>query len=38
MVIILAPGVYALLTSYLVERIYHKYQPEETEEASSEET
>ncbi len=38
MVIILAPGVYALLTSYLTERIYQKYQPEETEEASSEET
>lgn len=37
MVIILAPGVYALLTSYLVERIYKKYQPEETEEASAEE-
>jgi uncharacterized membrane protein YesL len=37
MVIILAPGVYALLTSYLTERIYQKYQPEETEEASAEE-
>ena len=37
MVIILAPGVYALLTSYLVERIYKKYQPEENEETSAEE-
>ena len=37
MVIILAPGVYALLTSYLVERIYNKYQPKENEEASAEE-
>lgn len=36
MVILLAPGVYALLTSYLMERIYNKYQSEEDPEAAEE--
>lgn len=32
MALILAPGVYALLSSYMVERIYHKYLPAEEAE------
>lgn len=32
LVLLIAPALYALLTSYMVERIYHKYLPAEEEE------